>query len=125
MANDRDDEMYPRNDDIIVCEPVRERRNSTTGAKETLPITDLTGLVYYISASELAESSADAVHPDLVISLPQIGTTGVYTASLTGAAKAARLAAQSDSTVLYEHWQDGTRYHEVGSFIWRKRRVAE
>jgi hypothetical protein len=125
MANDRDDEMYPRNDDIIVCEPVRELRNPTTGAKEIVPITDLTGLVYYVSSNELAESSAEAVHPDLVISLPQIGTTGVYTATLTGAAKAARLAAQADSTVLYEHWQDGTRYHEVASFIWRKRRVAE
>ena len=125
MANNRDDEMYPRNDDRIDCEPFRERRNPTTGAIEIVPITDLTGLVYYVSANELAESSAEAVHPDLVISLPQIGTTGVYTATLTGAAKAARLAAQADSTVLYEHWQDGTRYHEVASFIWRKRRVAE
>jgi hypothetical protein len=125
MANNRDDEMYPRNDDIVVCEPVRTRRNATTGAEETIPITDLTGLVYYVSSNELAESSAEAVHQDLVISLPQIGTTGVYTATLTGAAKAARLAAQADSTVLYEHWQDGTRYHEVASFIWRKRRVAE
>ncbi len=125
MANNRDDELYPRNDDLIVCEPVRTRRNATTGAEETIPITDLTGLVYYLSTNELAETSADAVHPDLVIPLTQIGTTGVYTASLPGSAKAARLASTLDNAVLYEHWQDGTRYHEVASVIWRKRRVAE
>lgn len=125
MANDRDAEMYPRNADLIVCRPSRRQVNGTTGVEETVPLTGLTDLRYWISATETAAGPGDAIHADLVVDLVEVGVTAVYHGVQSGADKAARISSP-DGTVLYEHWQSVSGdYHEVGSFIWRTKRPAE
>ncbi len=123
MANDIDDELYPDNDDFIAVVPTTRRLNATTGIEETVPLTGLTNLKAYLATTAEAASDASAIS-GLVVALTEVGSTGAYQGSMTGAAKRTNLAATADGTTLYLHWQSGTVYHEVKSVIWRTKRPA-
>lgn len=123
MANNIDEELYPDNNSLVVCRPVRKSINSA-GAEIETPLSGLTDLECYLSLAQDAETSAEAIHADLVLPLGEEGSTAVYHDVMLGSAKRARIAS-ADGTTLYAHWQSVLAgYHEVSSTIWRTHRPA-
>lgn len=123
--NEIDEELYPDNNDLIVLRPFERTVNETTGDVEEVPITGLTDVRFYIAATESAESHTEAIHAALVVTLTE-GPAGVYSGTLSGAAKRTHLGASPDFTELHRHWQSSvTEYHTTTPVIWRVRRQVE
>lgn len=119
MANNIDGELYPDNNSLVVGRPVRRSVDGNGDEIET-PLSGMTDFEAYLSEDPLAETNLDAIHADLVLPLPEEGSTAVYHAVLLGSAKRARMSAIAAGTTIYTHWQsvlDG--YHEVTESIWR------
>lgn len=123
MANNIDGELYPDNNSLVVGRPTRRYVNTSGVEIEGDPISGLTDFEAYLSEDPLAETNADAIHPDLVLPLPEEGSTAVYHAVLLGSAKRARMSAIAAGTTIYTHWQSVLGgYHEVTESIWRSYR---
>ncbi len=60
MANEIDGEIYARNNAHTTCRPMRWQLNPTTGANEEVPITGLTDLRAYLSASAAPRATPPA-----------------------------------------------------------------
>lgn len=122
MANDLDDEIYPNNDDLIVCRPVVKAVAGGTGLVTDTALTGRVDGIAFLSTSADA-LTATAIHASLSKTLTE-SPAGVYAAVLEGADKATHLAATPDNTTLYRHFTFGQDYHEVKSVIYRKTRTA-
>ena len=123
MANDLDAEIYPDNDDLVVCRPTRVQLNATTGVQETVALTGRTDVTAFLSLSgDLL--TATAIHASLSKVLTEVGSTGAYSGVMEGSDKSTQLAATADGATLYRHFTAGQDYHEVKSVIFRKQRVA-
>lgn len=125
MANEIDGEIYARNNAHTTCRPMRWQLNPTTGANEEVPITGLTDLRAYLSASDAAtDHTSGAIHPSLVYVMTEVGATAAYQATVLGSATATNVASP-DGTVLFMHWQaPSVGYHEFAPVVWRTKRPA-
>lgn len=123
MANNIDAELYPDNNSLVVCRPVRKSINASGDEIETA-LTGLTDLTCYLSLSATTATSAGAINAALVLALGEEGATSVYHGVMLGSAKRTHIVS-ADGTVLYAHWQSvAAGYHEVSSTIWRTHRPA-
>jgi hypothetical protein len=125
MANEIDGEIYPRNNAHTTCRPSRWQLNPTTGVEEEVPISGLTDLRAYLSASADATShTTGALHPSLAYSMIEVLATAAYQATILGSDTAANVTS-ADGTTLYVHWQaPSAGYHEFTPVIWRTKRPA-
>lgn len=124
MANALDDEIYPDNDDILICRPSLTRVNATTGATETVVLTGRIDGVAFLSTGNKTDGTATALHASLSKTLVETLATGTYSAVIEGSDKTAQLAAQVEGVTLYRHFAFGSDYHESKAVILRKQRVA-
>lgn len=124
MANELDDEIYPQNDDLVVCRPMLTRVNATTGVTETLALTGRTDGVAFLSTGNKTDGTATAIHASLSKVLTETLSTGTYSAVIEGSDKTAQLAASLEGATLYRHFAFGSDYHEAKAVTLRKQRAA-
>lgn len=126
MANELDREVYAGgNNAHTTCRPKRWQTNSTTGLDELVPLSGLTDLKAFLSASATAADEAGAFDPALVVTMAEAGSTAAYQATFSGATMATKITAP-DQTEIFRHWQSKSAgYHEVAPVLWRTARTAE
>lgn len=124
MANELDDEIYPQNDDLLICRPSRTQVNATTGATETVVLTGRTDGVAFLSTANKTDGTATALHASLSKTLVETAATGTYSAVIEGSDKTAQLAALVDGAKLFRHFAFGADYHEAKAVTLRKQRAA-
>lgn len=124
MANNIDEELYLDNNSFIVGRPTKKDLDGS-GVETNTALAGLTDFKVWLSASATHYQTSSAIHADLVITLTEVASLGVYKGVLTGAAKRTHLGATADNTTLYVHWQsEAAGYHEVSATILRTSRPA-
>lgn len=123
MPNNLDAEMYPDNNSLVVCRPVRKSID-VTGAEIEAALTGLTDLRCFLSLAANDDLPADAINANLNLLLTEEGATGVYHGVMLGQHKRAHIASAT-GTAIYAHWYSASAgYHEVSRAIWRLSRPA-
>lgn len=124
MANNIDEELYLDNNSFIVGRPTKKDLDGS-GVETDTELAGLTDFKVWLSLAATHYQTTDAIHADLVITLTEVASLGVYKGVLTGAAKRTHLGATADNATLYVHWQsESAGYHEVSTTLLRKTRPA-
>jgi len=109
--------VYPYNDELIVLSPTISQRNPATGITERVPVTGRNDVTVFLSTTQ--DMGTATPLGGLTVTLTEQGTTGTYTGTMDGQAKATALAAVADGTTLYRHIRVGTDARRVVPCVYR------